>query len=83
MRGFEHGTATLSMDTTGTEKFYYARGFVFPGTRLRHLFGLLPQWHGRWKQRRDLAGLDARLLRDIGVTPRQALQEVDKPFWQA
>ncbi len=25
--------------------------------------------------------LDDRLLRDIGVTPGQALEEANKPFW--
>ena len=83
MRGFEHGTAALSMGMNVSEKFYYFRVPASLSTRLHGLFGLVLLWHRRWKQRQDLAGLDAHLLRDIGVTPRQALREVDKPFWQA
>ncbi len=83
MRGFEHGTATLSMDAIGTEKIYYHRGPVSPGAWLRGRFGLWHLWHQRWQQRRQLAELDAHLLRDIGVTPREAFREVSKPFWRA
>ena len=37
----------------------------------------------RHRQRRALGQLDERLLRDIGITPKQARQEADKPFWRA
>jgi uncharacterized protein YjiS (DUF1127 family) len=36
----------------------------------------------RSRQRRALADLDDRLLRDIGVTAYDATQEADKPFWR-
>ncbi len=36
----------------------------------------------RARQRRALARLDPRLLRDIGISPEQAQQEIDKPFWR-
>jgi uncharacterized protein YjiS (DUF1127 family) len=36
----------------------------------------------RRRDRRILAGLDAHLLRDIGLTPDGARTEVAKPFWQ-
>jgi uncharacterized protein YjiS (DUF1127 family) len=39
-------------------------------------------WHGRWQQRRRLARLDARMLRDIGLTRDEARREIRKPFWQ-
>jgi uncharacterized protein YjiS (DUF1127 family) len=38
-------------------------------------------WFARARQRRDLADLDAHLLKDIGVTRRQAAREAAKPFW--
>jgi uncharacterized protein YjiS (DUF1127 family) len=38
--------------------------------------------HERWHQRRTLLELDEHLLRDIGITRRQAEQEARKPFWQ-
>lgn len=40
------------------------------------------RWYDRWLQRRALAELDDRMLRDIGVTRRQALRESRKPFWR-
>lgn len=36
----------------------------------------------RRTQRRRLAALDPRLLRDIGLTPAQALDEARRPWWQ-
>jgi len=38
-------------------------------------------WLERSRQRGALAGLDDRLLRDIGVTLEQARREAAKPFW--
>jgi uncharacterized protein YjiS (DUF1127 family) len=44
------------------------------------------QWavtlYQRARQRRALASLDERLLRDVGITPEQARSEANKPFWQ-
>ena len=82
MRGFSLSTDTLSTDTIGTKIIYYEKGVMSLGTWLRSLFGLWILWHQRWRQRRDLANLDAHLLRDIGVTPREAFRETSKPFWQ-
>jgi len=36
----------------------------------------------RSRQRRALAELDDRLLRDIGVTAYDATHEASKPFWR-
>jgi uncharacterized protein YjiS (DUF1127 family) len=38
-------------------------------------------WSERRRQRRALAELDDRLLRDIGVTFEQARREAAKPLW--
>jgi uncharacterized protein YjiS (DUF1127 family) len=40
-------------------------------------------WRQRSRQRRTLAELDERLLRDIGVNRLAARQECNKWFWQA
>ena len=82
MQGFEHGTATLSMDRYGAQKIYYTQGLVSLGARLRGLCGLWLLWHRRWQQRQRLAELDAHLLRDIGATPWDAFREASKPFWR-
>jgi uncharacterized protein YjiS (DUF1127 family) len=37
----------------------------------------------RSRERDMLAGMDARELRDIGVTPYEAGLEARKPFWRA
>lgn len=34
-----------------------------------------------WKSRRDLADLDAHMLRDIGLTETQAKCEAERPIW--
>jgi uncharacterized protein YjiS (DUF1127 family) len=40
-------------------------------------------WQERVRQRRALAALDHRMLKDIGVEPSDAYAEIHKPFWQA
>jgi uncharacterized protein YjiS (DUF1127 family) len=40
-------------------------------------------WETRHRARRSLARLDAHLLRDIGISERDATAEVAKPFWRA
>jgi uncharacterized protein YjiS (DUF1127 family) len=40
-------------------------------------------WHERARQRRALARLDDRLLRDVGLSRAQAVGEARKPFWRA
>ena len=45
--------------------------------------GLIATWYDRWTQRRHLAQLDPRLLRDIGLDPYEARREMHKPFWVA
>lgn len=40
-------------------------------------------WVERVRQRRALAGLDRRMLRDIGLDPGTAWAESRKPFWRA
>jgi uncharacterized protein YjiS (DUF1127 family) len=40
-------------------------------------------WLERSNQRRTLAELDDRMLRDIGVTRSQVQHEIAKPFWSA
>jgi uncharacterized protein YjiS (DUF1127 family) len=54
--------------------------------RWRDLFAgtlqLIVLWHERARQRRALATLDERMLRDIGITRYDALLESAKPFWE-
>jgi len=36
----------------------------------------------RWRTRHQLARLDARQLKDIGLTPAQVRREAHQPFWR-
>ena len=39
-------------------------------------------WQARARERRLLAGMDDRQLRDLGIRRADALEEADKPFWR-
>ena len=39
-------------------------------------------WRQRAEMRRHLAQMDARSLRDAGISPAAAAYESGKPFWQ-
>jgi uncharacterized protein YjiS (DUF1127 family) len=39
-------------------------------------------WKQRRHGRRDLRGLDDRMLRDIGLSRAEAEREAHKPFWR-
>lgn len=44
--------------------------------------GLLLTWYLRRQQRFDLAALDDRGLKDVGLSRADVAREVDKPFWR-
>ncbi len=39
-------------------------------------------WRRRAKERRELANLDHRAIRDIGLSPSEIQFEANKPFWR-
>ena len=43
----------------------------------------LLSWTDRTRQRRHLAELDDRLLRDIGISRADVEAEVSRPFWRS
>ena len=45
--------------------------------------GLVVTWYARAHQRRQLVGLESRMLDDIGVSRAAALTEFDKPVWRS
>lgn len=47
------------------------------------LVAVLRRWYRRARERRALAELDERLLRDCGFSREQARREAGKPFWRA
>lgn len=46
------------------------------------LAALIVIWRGRIKARRYLAEMDARSLREAGISPAAAAYECGKPFWK-
>jgi uncharacterized protein YjiS (DUF1127 family) len=51
---------------------------------LRHRLAMtLKVWRERIATRRSLAAMDARSLRDAGISPAAAAYESGKAFWQA
>ena len=48
----------------------------------RRLGLTLAIWRQRIETRRSLAQMDARSLRDAGISPAAAAYESGKPFWQ-
>ncbi len=70
---------TYRNDTSQTVGFKQQVSFV---DLLVAGLGLAGFWADRARQRQHLAGLDARLLRDIGVSPADARAERAKPFWK-
>ena len=49
----------------------------------RRLVMTLEIWRERIATRRNLAAMDARSLRDAGISPAAAAYESGKAFWQA
>ena len=55
-----------------------------PRPSLRHRLAMtLKVWRQRVAARRNLAAMDARSLRDAGISPAAAAYESGKAFWQA
>jgi uncharacterized protein YjiS (DUF1127 family) len=65
---------------------YQPRAFVtpvLPSPSLgRRLAAVLKLWRERNAARRHLAAMDARSLRDAGISPAAAAYESGKSFWQ-
>jgi uncharacterized protein YjiS (DUF1127 family) len=71
-------TATVFRVSWGTPR--QARGAA--RGRVMRALTTLREWRRRAKGRRELARLDERMLRDIGVTRAEAVFLSSKPFWK-
>ena len=49
---------------------------------LSRIAATLHEWRRRRRDRAELATLDERMLRDIGVSRTEVLHEINKPFWR-
>ena len=48
----------------------------------REWLRVIGKWIERSRQRRALANLDDRFLRDVGISRSEAAREIAKPFWR-
>ena len=53
-----------------------------PKFKFRHVLKVVRFWMDRSRQRKHLATLDDRLLKDIGYSRSQVQKEISKPFWK-
>ena len=44
---------------------------------------ILASWRRRARERRELATLDTRTIRDLGLSRSDVQFEVNKPFWRS
>jgi uncharacterized protein YjiS (DUF1127 family) len=44
---------------------------------------LIATWQRRARERRELATMDHRTMRDLGISPTDVQFEAGKPFWRA
>jgi uncharacterized protein YjiS (DUF1127 family) len=49
----------------------------------RRIFDSFYLWQTRINDRRELAGLDERMLKDAGTSRDEVLRETGKPFWRS
>ncbi|MEZ9230328.1 DUF1127 domain-containing protein [Vibrio amylolyticus] len=48
---------------------------------IKTIFPLMKQWLAKSRSRKQLASLPTHMLRDIGVSDKEALIESERPFW--
>ena len=52
-----------------------------PASLKQRLFARLRLWQARRRSRIALSRLDARLLKDCGLSERDVRREAERPFW--
>ena len=81
LRTFSDASATMGRGREGhtwNPSWHHRRLMRFGGAAVRAVWF----WIERSRQRRALAELDDRLLRDIGLTRDEARRESSSPFWK-
>ncbi|MGD2173676.1 MAG: hypothetical protein PVI79_11370 [Gammaproteobacteria bacterium] len=51
--------------------------------QFNRLVEIVDVWKLRYRERRQFAEVDARILRDCGISESARFIEVNKPFWEA
>jgi uncharacterized protein YjiS (DUF1127 family) len=73
---------TIRLDARGLAADWASWILIRATTVAMAALGLLLTWYLRRQQRFDLAALDDRGLRDVGLSRAEVAREVDKPFWR-
>jgi uncharacterized protein YjiS (DUF1127 family) len=81
MRTISLGTATGRNSRIAPQKVRHALRLSLRQA-LSRIFLTLQQWRRRSRERAELAKLDDRMLRDIGITRGDVWDEINKPFWR-
>ena len=68
------------MTTSALKNRFALRHTTVSGT-FAQTWTIIGLWRERARQRRDLAEMSPEMLRDIGVSPRAARAEANRPFW--
>jgi uncharacterized protein YjiS (DUF1127 family) len=76
-----HGHSTVSTADSSWRQ-WLRKGLALLVADTRSLFGLLVIWQKRSRQRFELATLDERTLKDLGISRAERDWEVAKPFWR-
>jgi len=78
-----HWTDTLSSDRAAPRPVGLARRLAKRTIRLGvAAVDRILAWHDRAEGRRRLGAFDDRMLKDIGVSRIEAMNEARKPFWR-
>jgi uncharacterized protein YjiS (DUF1127 family) len=77
MHQAEHGVGSRLQAQGDHGKIHRAIGALVGGLAAWIMF-----WSERARQRRALAALDDRMLKDIGLTRVDVTSECDNPFWR-
>ncbi|MDA8481875.1 DUF1127 domain-containing protein [Pseudomonas resinovorans] len=64
-------SATAQFESSRPRTHWYLRAFA-----------TLAQWQRNARTRHQLAQLDARALADVGISPSERHQELERPFWR-
>ena len=64
-------------------RMWLAQGRALLVGDARRLWAVMLTWQRRAHERAHLAGLDDRMLADIGLTRSEASRIARKPFWKA
>jgi uncharacterized protein YjiS (DUF1127 family) len=74
---------SITNQTFNSSVFFDQPAAAAPSSLLSRAAIALLTWQHRASERRQLARLSSRDLKDVGLTRGDIASEIDKPFWRA